>query len=218
MQVKITLEDLENYCNGNSETVEKILRNMNEYSLNNYIYENDLKISDMVRITKFNDYENYEIELNFNVEDQILLTMITDLDARYYDATTVLYNEIVKKENDRKFINQTTVFSEMLDFLLFRIENELEYSIQDISINPLTQISIDFYLDKLDNEFKKIIDLNLLKEKIEFGINELFDIINSQIMNYFENELLELENSIEDSNLMFLWEEININGHYEDFI
>ena len=106
----------------------------------------------------------------------------------------------------------------MLDFLLFRIENELEYSIQDISINPLTQISIDFYLDKLDNEFKKIIDLNLLKEKIEFGINELFDIINSQIMNYFENELLELENSIEDSNLMFLWEEININGHYEDFI
>jgi len=208
-KVRLTKEDIAN----TSDVFLEALNQMNIEDLQDIIYRENLKISDIIELSRFYNYDDYEVSIRFNTEEQILLSLITDLDAMWYDSISVLYNDIVLNPNDMVYANRPTVQTEEIETMLYEIETELE-NINDLSINP--NINIDMYINEL--EFKDMIDTELLKQKIEEGINEILNILNSQVMNYFENDLIELMSECEYYNIRHLTTECEQKGYVEVYI
>lgn len=210
-KVKLTIEDIDNCTDEFLEALDI----MNLEDIKDITYRENLKVNDIVEITKFYDYNNYEISIKLNKEQQYLLSFMTDLDAEWYDCSSTLYNDIVLNENDRVYANMGSFETERIEFMLMDIERELE-ELTDISTNP--QIDIYGYIKHFCSDFENKINVDLLIEKIEDGINKLLNLINRQIMNYLENEFLELISECEYYNIQHLRCEALEKGYVEVYI
>lgn len=216
----IKREDIDN----ESEIYLEAISNAVNETFKEVVFSSDIELNNYIKLTKvYNDC--YGFKLDLPIEEKFLLSFGNpqDLDGAYFDVEALIWNEIITNDDNIQEYNHYTVQQENIFDLYYEIEQEIlnaELTIDNNfnGIDLISLIDIDYFINEYF-KFKDDVDIDLLKEFIEQGINGLDKWITATIKDYFQSEdYFDLLWDIENGEVEYMMEEINTNGFIEVYI
>ena len=188
------------------------------------VYLNDIELNNYIKIVKIHS-DCYSISLNLPIDEKFLLSFGNpeQLDGVCYDVEAVIWNEIILNDEDIQQYNMYTVEQENIFDLYYEIEQEIlnaELTVDNNfnGIDLISLIDVDYFIDKYF-EYKDKVNIEILKELIEQGINVLDTWITEIVKEYFESDnYYDLIYDIENYEIDYMLEEINKKGFIEVYI